>query len=850
MRPVRSLLGLGRRLLTERPGRTALTVAGIVLGVALFTGCLIVTATARRGLDQFVAEVNGQADVIAAAPGSSLSSIVSPRGGELDDTIVEELASLPDVDSAVGVLAVPSAFDGPDGATEQRVNFRVAAALVGVDLETATSIYPISIAEGRLPADGADELVLPGKVADHLGADVGDVVTIPTSNGPIEVPVVAILEERGIGRLDRIGFTSLQTARRYANQPNEVTQVAIDLAAGVDPQEWIDTTGTLAPDSVVVSTSEASLGVYRDQIGALTGALSILGLGLLLTAGFLIYLTLSMSVVERTRLYGTMVALGATNRQVRRVVLSEALVIGAVGTTAGLALGVGVAEALRLATARLLQLFGAPALFIPWWALAVSALVGMATTLGSALVPARRAARTDPIAAIRATEADDPIRSRSWILAALMLTLGATAMSLTSIPVVALGMVLVGVGAVRLVPYAVRPLARRLGPMIARLSPGGGRIAVQHLVAERTRSAYTLALVMVVMAMAVSITAIFLSFNRSLESQLTAQFGDDLQITAASTLDPTFLDQLEQLEGVAGVTGLSNSAGSFTTDAGTEDVFIEAIDPDTYFDVASYPFTNGDATSVLEAWGRGPAVIVPTATADRIGAEVGDALTMQTLEGPIDFEVAATADLNNIPPGFVTSLPDAHRLFGAVGIEEVFVRVAPDHTPEDVRTAIESGFGDEATFIVTTASELKADTRAQIGAGINSFFVLLLLAGIVGTFGLANTMAVSVFKRYREIGVLRAIGARRRQIRAMAIIEALTLVTVALVLALPLGTLLSRPLLATTRAQLGDLTVHYETPWVIVPVLAAIGVAVAVLAAIWPAHRAAHLEIDSALRFE
>jgi putative ABC transport system permease protein len=211
--------------------------------------------------------------------------------------------------------------------------------------------------------------------------------------------------------------------------------------------------------------------------------------------------------------------------------------------------------------------------------------------------------------------------------------------------------------------------------------------------------------------------------------------------------------------------------------------------------------------------------------------------------------VVAIAELTNVPAEFIVGQAAAPA-FGATAIEDVLVRVDDGVDPEVVRERIKETLGDQARFIVVTSDEYRADTRAQVGGGINAFFLLLGLAAVVGTFGLANTMAVAVTQRYREIGVLRAIGARRRHIRAMAIVESVTLVAIALVLALPLGLVLSGPLLDTSRAQIGDLTVDYRMPWAVVPVMGVVAALVAVGAAVWPARRAAHIEIDTALRFE
>src|SRR5687768_14549945 len=129
---VRSLGAIGRRLLTDRRARVALTTGGVVLGVALFTGCLLTTTTATEGFEDFARETAGEADVVATAPGGVVRTITSPRGGELDDDVVAQLGGLAGVARASGLLGVPTVFEGPGGRTEQRVNFPVAAALVGV----------------------------------------------------------------------------------------------------------------------------------------------------------------------------------------------------------------------------------------------------------------------------------------------------------------------------------------------------------------------------------------------------------------------------------------------------------------------------------------------------------------------------------------------------------------------------------------------------------------------------------------------------------------------------------------------------------------------------------------------
>jgi putative ABC transport system permease protein len=413
-----------------------------------------------------------------------------------------------------------------------------------------------------------------------------------------------------------------------------------------------------------------------------------------------------------------------------------------------------------------------------------------------------------------------------------------------------IGMVLLGVGAVRLVPYLLPAIASVVSPVVSRASRVGGRVAVHHLAAERTRSAYTLALVMLVMTMAVAIFSIYSSFTTSLDRQLHATVGDALSVEAASSFDEGFVQAVSSVDGVAAVTpGRSATAVYLDREGDPVNVYIRAIDPATYFDVGGLLFTEGDEGTTAAALAAGDGVVLPMPTAERLGVARGDTVTMLTLAGPREFEVAAVAELSNIPAELITGVRSAP-LFGALAIEDISVLPETGVDPDDLRDRIEGELGDQATFLVVTGDEYRADTRGQIGGGINSFFLLLALAAVVGTFGLANTMAVAVMARYREIGVLRAIGARRRHIRGMAVTEALTLAGTALVLALPLGWLVSHPLLETTREQIGDLTVHYRIPWSVIPVMAAVAALVAVGAAAWPARRAAQIEIDEALRFE
>ena len=847
---LRRLSRLGLRTLAERRWRSILTAGGVVLGVALFVGALLTTVSSLQGFDRFVDEASGQADVVITPAGAALGSLLQPEAGAVPAGVAEDLAGIDGVAGAAGVVAFPTAVRTDRGtAIEQELNRRAPAAVVGAALESQT-VYPVSLAAGQLPAPGAREVVVPSPMARSLDIGPGDVLHVAAPVGPLEVTITGVLEERGVGRLRTVVFTSIEAARAMGGLADGYTQVGIKLDRGIDVPAWVARHRAGVPGGVELIEAARPLRAFRSQIAMLNGALVVSAAGILFCGGFLIYLTLAMSVAERTRLYGILQSLGATRRQVHRLVVVEALVLGSAATAVGIVLGVVVARGLAAATERLLSLFGSPPLVISWWALGAGAVVGIVTTVVAALVPARRAARVDPVTAIREAQLPEPNTTGRWFVGAILLSLGASLLALTSGLAMAAAIVVIAVGSIQLMPFVIRPLAAALRPVMGKLSRGVGDIAVLHLARERSRSAYTLALVMLVMAFTIATAAVTGSYTRSLERELDRTLGSDLQLSAASTFPPAFLDALGAHPDVEAFTAIANASTTLTHGDTDERVYVQAIDPTSYFEVGSFSWSDGDDASARQALEGGGVVIFPTSAADRLGVERGDTVVMHTADGPAEFVVAGLAHLSNIPTRLVIAKADGERLFGTWGPDEAWVNVSGTRDLEAARRSLEDDLRPMAGFIASTPSEIKEDVRAQVAGGANGFYVLIFMAGAVGLFGLANTVAVSILQRYREIGLIRALGARRRQVRSMALVEAVTLVVAAFVLAVPLGALLSRPLLAAVQSNLGDVTVHYSFPWLVLPVVGVAGLVVGALAAALPARRAAALEIDDALRFE
>jgi len=841
---LKSLTGLAVRGLRARPGRSLAAATGVALGVALFFGSLITTASGQRAFDRLIETSSGRADVIVRPVGSYAATLAPD--------VVSKARALPGVEAAVGVFALPTAVSTDTVSQEVTYNRDAPAVAVGVDPAAAERIYPFTLLLGRMH-DAPDEAVVPSRLAEKLEIEPGDDTTIVTPIGNRTVRVTGVLADDGAGGFNQGNavFLVLSRAQEFGGADGRLSTVFVTLSDGVEPETWIDEHRDTALPGLAVDTVDAAgnTAAFRAQILAATAALTVFGTALLFIAGFLIHLTLSAAVVERIRTYGTLQALGARRSQVRRVVLAEALVLGGSGTLVGLGLGYFVAIAIAVGSRRFLVGFEQFALVVRPSAVVGAVAVGLIVTVASALLPARAAARLDPVDAIRGDHARRAQLGRTWIAGAVSLAVGITILFTAEAINLGLAMPFLLFGSVGLLPPLLRPLARAVGTLTSKLARGVGGVAVLHLAKERTRSAYTLGLVMLVMGTTIAVGAANESFTRSFDRQITHAFGADLMLDAAGTFSPSFTDEVRAIGGVDRVVGQAWGDTEMITGSEAETVQVRFLEP-AGLDVDRLNFVDGTDDDAREALGSGGTVIFPAVAAARLGVARGDAVTLRTSDGPRPFTIAATAEISNAIATLYLSDTDGRRYFGAHQPAALFIEFERGADPTRVRQTIERQLGAQHSFAVVTLSDVKADIASQIAGGLSAFWMLLVVAGVIGLLGLANTLAVSMLERYREIGLLRAIGARRTQVRAMALVESLTLVAVAFVLALPLGVLLSQPVVGSAISLVGDVSIQYAFPWDLLPILAVGGIVAAVVSSWGPARRAVRVDPDEALRAE
>lgn len=846
MQATLALLRLGAKNLLRRKARTALTAAGIALGVAVATGVLVSNASTLGAFDRLFTGFLGGADVL-----------VSPVGGPdatMDEERVRALAELEGVEASSPVFALPTTF-GP-GRTEEALRL----ILEGVDPERDARLRPYELADGRLFTPGAPEVIVDDGLTAQLGIAPGDRVEVVTPSGRHEVIVTGTLVDAGLTGSARGGnlvlttrvVTSLETARLFAEAEAGYTGVAVGLVEGTDAEGWIARNEDALEGLDATPGVAAQLGL-EEGIGALLGGFAAAGGIAFVVGGALVYLTLSRTVAEQERTHGLMRAVGAGRGHLRALVVAGTLVLAMAATVVGLGLGLAVARAV-LALVTMAFGFPAPDLVIPAEALLLPALMGIGVAGVAALIPAVRAARVDPAVAMRAGPSSG-LRARRGPLVGAVLLGGGVALGFANVtnpfpaPADQLPMVATLVGAILLAPLGLRPVAWLVGKATSRLARGNGEVAVRHLLREQSRSGYTLGLLLVVFAVIIILGGLDRGLVRGFGEAVERQLGADLVIRSPfGVVAPEVEGKVQERPGVRAV---STERLAWTNVSGAEtDVRVAVVDPEGYFNVASFLWAEGTEADAQRALARGELLLSDTLS-ETVGAGLGDTATMETSEGPRGFPIGGVfRSSGSLVQGadLVVSTETAGDALGGEALGRLLVELDAAADPAVVAAGIEEDLGAAFGLQVQTLAELKSELAGNARRFGGVFLAILFVAALIGALGLANTLAISVADRRWEIGVMRAVGSERGRVARMVLAEAATLGLAAVVLAVPLGALLLRIVTAGFSFQGVSIGFAFPTGWVVG--LLAVGVVLATLAAVVPAWQAARVRPAAVLRHE
>jgi putative ABC transport system permease protein len=830
--------------------RLALTALAIVLGVGFVAGTYLLTDTVNKTFTDLFTTVSKGIDV-AVRTRASFTSGMGEQRAPMPAALRDRIARVDGVRVAEGSVAGYAQFVGKDG----KAVTTGGAPTIGLSIPRTPELQQsVKLRRGALPS-GPGQVVVDARTANREGFRVGDRVKILFPGAPGEFTVSGVI---GFGEADNLagatlaGF-DLTTAQKVLGRMGVYDEIDVVAVRGTGAEALRDRVQAAIGSSREVLTREQYARENAKSIAQFTKIINYALLAFasvaLFVGSFIIVNTFSIILAQRTRELALLRCLGATRRQLLRSVLAEAAIIGALASAAGLGAGVLIALGLQ-------ELFGAVGADLPATTLqvrprtvVVALAVGVLVTLGASFLPALRATRVAPVEGLH--EGMRPARPHAnrWRVAAgAAATVAGVALLLTGLFAdqgnrvvnVASGAAVVLLGVGILSPLIARPLSGMLGWPFACWAGEPGRLARGNAMRSPRRTASTAAALMIGLAL-VSFVAIFAASIKASVTRIVDQaVAADYILTGPTGSGQGFSPQVAErlgrqpeIDSAAGV-----RLGVFKLDGATH--ALAGIDPIAYSRTVRTEVTSGSFGDMA-----GGGIAVRQDTANRRGWKVGDTIAMDfPVGGRGQVPIKALYKDNKINDAYLLAMADYRRHYADQLDFVVFVRARPAIAPDLSRAAVERVTRDFPIVQVRDQAEYKHDQANQINQLLTLFYVLLALAVVIAFLGIVNTLALSVLERVRELGLLRAIGMTRGQLRAMVRWEAVIIAMLGAVLGLVVGTFFGWTMVRAMRSQgitVFSLPIGSLLTFVLIAALAG------VLAAVLPGRRAAKLDILRAI---
>lgn len=835
--------------------RLAATALAVLLGVAFMAGTLVLTATIGSTFDGLYADINAGTDVQVRSAESVDPGFGTQVRGPVDESVLPSVEAVEGVRAANGSVGGYAQFVGKDGKAVG--NPKRGAPTLGFSWDDDPGLSPLRLAEGSAPV-GPNQVVMDKATADKEGFVLGDQVTVLTQKGSQSFTISGITR---FGKVDSpLGATlaifDLPTAQQLFGYVGKFSQISVAGDEGVSQEELTQRVQEVLPSGVEAVTgkdlTKEQQSSTRDALGFFNTFLTTFAVIALFVGVFLIYNTFSIIVAQRTREMALLRALGASRRQVLGSVMVEALVTGVIASAVGVVLGFGVAIALRSVMAAIGIDIPADGLTIQANAIVIPMIVGVVITVVSALFPARKASKIPPVAAMRDVAVDDSGQSIGRVVAGLVLVavgIGLTALGLfgdNGFAAVGGGLAFTFLGVAVLGPIIAAPVAGLIGLPMRAIRGISGQLARENARRNPKRTSATAAALMIGVGVVVAIIVLAASATTSIRSTVDKGFVGDFVVASnagfSGGLSPEVAAALAQQPELAVVTEVRQTPAQ-VNGSGT---FLPGVDPSTFGEIAD-PGVRAGSLSDLS----GPGTIgVDAQTAKGKGWTLGD--TVEVLfpdTGTQELKIVVLYDDSNVAGGtYIVGLPTYEANVLVQLDSSIFVKLAPGTSIDQGRAAIEKVTDGYPNADVQTKTEFADSIVGQITQLLVLIYVLLLLAIIIALIGIVNTLALSIFERTRELGLMRAVGMSRQQMRTTVRYEAVIIALLGTLLGLVLGLGFGIALVTALADESSSSGLTIPVGQLIVVILLAI--IAGVISAILPARRAARLNILQAVQTE
>lgn len=845
------------RNLAAHKVRLGLTALSVTLGACFVAGTLIFTSTLQQQFDNLFAQVGRGTDVVVRG----VTAFTATEGGSgrqdrrwVPLSLAGRVRAVPGVAKLLPGITGFAAVVGRNG----KVVANTGPPTIGVAWQTDPQLSPLHLISGRAPRS-AGEVAIDSETAAKAGARPGGTVKILTRGPARAMRLTGVFQFGSLGNLAGATLTAFDpaTAQRLLLAPGYATELDLHAAPGVSQAALRARVQAVLPAGYQAVTGaqvqRENTTQVQQNLRFVNTFLLVFGFVAVFVGAFIIFNTFTMLVAQRTRELALLRAVGASRPQVTRAVLGEAAGVGVLASTAGLAAGFGLAQLLRWLFTRFGVALPPSGFTLDPQAVLWSYLTGVVVTLVAAYPPARRAARIPPVAALR----DDvamPVRSLRWRVAGgVVVSLAGAAMTgagmtravagASTAALTGAGAAVLFTGVAMLAPAVSRPLVRVLAAGIPRLFGVAGKLSRQNALRNPRRTAATASALMVGLALIGAVTVLNASANASIDNAVATGFGADYIVASGSFL-PFGPDVTKTVAAVPEVSsavplyiGRARLAGKVQD--------IAAADAAGVIHALRLTVSSGSAGTGRDG------MLVPQAFATAYHLRPGQAVPVQFADGAVvPVRVAGVIASSPVFTNVLLPVPLYLAHTSRPLVDEVFISTqrgagaVPDRA---ARTDLQRALSGYPNLKLLDQTGLKQQARGQISTVTNIVLALLLLAVVIAAIGIVNTLALSVVERRREIGLLRAVGTSRRQVRRMVRLEAVVISVFGALLGLALG-LAFGITLRRSLAPDGFTTLAVPVPPLIGYLAAA--ALLGVLAAVWPAWRACRLDLLDAIAAE
>lgn len=839
--------------LWARKRRLVGTGLAVVFGIAFLSGTMVLSDTMRAGFETMFGQANAGIDAVVRGE----ATIGAEMGGQ---TAQVDAALLDDIRAVDGVATAAAEVEGiaqvvADDGTAIGGDGPPTLGLGWIDDPTLSSY---ELVEGRAP-------VGPGEVAiDTATADRGDLVigdtTVVRTPAPVDVTVVGLVDLAGGTPADGPTFTLFdptEAGSLLLGRTDVVTRILVAADPGVEEQVLVDRIEPLLPDGTEALTGTALNAELVDDIGAdfldfFERMLLVFAGIALLVATFSIFNTFSITTAQRTQQSALLRTLGATRRQVLGATMLEASVVGLVASAIGLLAGLGLATGLTLFMSARGWIVDTGGPVVLGDTVLAAMVVGLVVTVVAGVVPAIRASAVAPLEALRSAEIDRSDTSLVRAIGGALLTAVGLGLLVVAPDVVdpllpmAGGAVATLVGIVVLGPVVARPATGLLGTALLPLRGGTGALARENAMRNPRRTAATASALMVGVAVVTLFTVVGASIRATLDTEIRRTFGGDLVVLAdgfsGSGLDPALAPALQADPAIDRTLALGLGVGLVDG----EELVFSVADPAAVQELVGLEVTDGDLAAVDH-----DGIAVSADRAQQTGIEIGDTITIAFVDGAE--QVLTVGALFEAGPGdgLSTHLV-ATETYAPHAIQRadttIRILLADGVSVADGRAAVEAITSAHGSPVVLDRDEFSAQVSSDIDGVLAFVYGLLALAIVIASMGIANALSLSVHERVREIGLLRAVGQTRRQLRGMVRWESVLVAVFGTGGGLGLGSLIAWAAIRTTAASEGIGT--FALPTTQLAIVLALGATVGILAAVRPARRAARVQVLTAIATE